>query len=90
MSQPALAITAAGLVSALAVVLGTRSWRTALVVLTEFLTAAGLVRLAGAPTWTQLATAAIIVVVRRMVVTSLRGQNSGAPARPERDTRSAG
>lgn len=75
MSQLALAITVAGLVSALAVVLGTRCWRAALAVLTEFLTAAGLVRLAETTTWTQLATAAIIVVVRRMVVTSLGGHN---------------
>lgn len=81
MTLLALVITASAVVSALAVAVGTRSWRTALLVLVELLTAAGLLHLVVDLTWTQIATAATAVAVRKAVVMSLRASPrvSGRP-----------
>ncbi|TWJ21773.1 hypothetical protein [Micromonospora endolithica] len=59
---PVLAVVVAGVV-----LLTVRSWRAALRVLLDLLTAAGLLRLAGDLAWTDLAAAAAIIVLRRML-----------------------
>ncbi len=64
----ALLCTVLGLVSAAAVLARTRSLAQALPVLLEFLMAAGLLRLTHDATWRALATAAVIVVLRKLVV----------------------
>ncbi|WP_433473850.1 hypothetical protein ACQPZP_34375 [Spirillospora sp. CA-142024] len=46
-------------------------------VLMDFLLAAGLIRLAGQPSWTSLAMASAIIAVRLLI-------NAGLRARPER------
>ncbi|SCE95050.1 hypothetical protein [Micromonospora mirobrigensis] len=60
-------VAAAGLVSGLAVLIGTGSWRTALRVLLDLLTAAGLLRLGVDQGWTELAGAAAIIGLRRVL-----------------------
>jgi hypothetical protein len=65
----ALVCTLLGLVSAAAVLARTRSARQALPVLLEFLMAAGLLRLTHDATWRVLATAAVVVGLRRLVLT---------------------
>ena len=73
----AIGITAAGLAAA-AVTLGvTRSPLPAMRVLLYFLLAAGLLRLTGHPGWPDLAGAAAVLVLRRLVGFGLR---AGAPA----------
>jgi hypothetical protein len=80
-----LAATAALLCTVLALVCGaavlarTRSLAQALPVLLELLMAAGLLRLSHDPTWRALATAAVLVGLRKLVVAyGLRpGQRSG-------------
>ncbi|MFC8849095.1 MULTISPECIES: hypothetical protein [unclassified Micromonospora] len=57
-------VTAAALLTGLATLVSTGSWRRALRVLLDLLTAAGLLRLAGDQGWTQLAGAAAIVALR--------------------------
>ena len=64
----ALVCTVLGLVSAAAVLARTRSLGQALPVLLEFLMAAGLIRLTSAAPWRAIATAAVIVVLRKLVV----------------------
>ena len=56
-----------GLVCAAAVLVRTRSVEQALPVLLELLLAAGLLRLSQDVTWQTLATAAVVVVLRRLV-----------------------
>lgn len=68
----ASAVVVAGLLLALAALALTRSPRASLPVFTDLLLAGGLLRLAADPGWTMLATAAAIVVVRRLVLASLR------------------
>ncbi len=69
----ALAVTGLG-VGLAAFVLGrTRTPGAALAVLMEVLTAAGLLRLAAAPTVTRALAAAGVVVVRRLAVLGIRG-----------------
>ncbi|MFC0006427.1 hypothetical protein [Micromonospora siamensis] len=63
----ATVVAAAGLFSGLAVLVGTGSWRTALRVLLDLLTAAGLLRLGVDQSWTDLAGAAAIVGLRRVL-----------------------
>jgi hypothetical protein len=58
------------------------SWRAAIPVTVEVWTAAGLLRLAGEPSWTRIATAAAIIAVRRLIV-------SRAPAATRRRRRAA-
>ncbi len=67
----ALGITALALPAAVAVLFGRRSWRVAVAVFAEMLTAAGLVRLRADVSWTAVAAAAVIVAVRRLIATSL-------------------
>jgi len=67
----ALAVTAMGFAAAVVVLAATRAPRTALAVLLEFLLAAGLLRLAGG-SWAGLATAALILLVRRLAGAGLR------------------
>jgi hypothetical protein len=60
-------ITALALGSAAVVLLTTGSWRAAIRLLLDLLTAAGLIRLATAQSWTDLAGAAAIVALRQLI-----------------------
>lgn len=71
LDQLALAITALGVIAAAVALATTGSWRAAIGVLAEMLAAAGLVRLAAEPGWDRLAAAVLIVVVRRLILTTL-------------------
>jgi uncharacterized membrane protein len=71
--QAGAALCAAlGMVSALAVLARSRNLRLGVRVLLEFLLAAGLLRLAAEPGWRQLVTAALTVLVRRLLSYDLR------------------
>ncbi|MFE3598609.1 hypothetical protein ACFXP3_05080 [Streptomyces sp. NPDC059096] len=72
LAQAAVVVTAFGLVSAVCTAARMRRTQPAVAVLTDFLVAAGLIRLAGQPSWTVLATAAATIGVRLMVNSSLR------------------
>ncbi|MEU9454497.1 hypothetical protein [Streptomyces sp. NPDC048277] len=72
LTQAAVLVTAFGLVSAVSVSLRLRRVQPGVAVLTDFLVAAGLIRLAGQPSWASLATASAVIGVRLMVNTSLR------------------
>ena len=61
-----------GVLSAVAVLARSRDLRLAVRVLLEFLLAAGLLRLVDEPSWRQLLTAALTVVVRRLLSYGLR------------------
>jgi hypothetical protein len=63
----ALACTLLGLLSGALVLAASRDARLALRVLLEFLLAAGLLRLSDDPTWRQLAVAAAVVLLRRLL-----------------------
>ncbi|MGK5519462.1 hypothetical protein ACSNN9_08905 [Micromonospora sp. URMC 107] len=73
------ATTALAALAGLAVLLGAGSWRCAMRVLLDLLTAAGLLRLAGDQGWTDLAAAAAIVLLRRLLWAALTA--GGPPAR---------
>lgn len=76
----AAAVTAAALVAATVALVSTRRPSVALSVLLDLLLAAGLLRLAGDPGWQTAATAAGIVVLRRLLGTGLRlGGGSWSP-----------
>lgn len=75
LAQAAVAVTTFGLVSAVCVALRMRQVQPAVAVLTDFLVAAGLIRLADHPSWTSLATAAAVIGVRLLVNSSLRTQS---------------
>ncbi|MFI6264793.1 hypothetical protein [Micromonospora sp. NPDC051006] len=64
-------VTALALVTGVAVLLATRRARTAVRVLLDLLTAAGLLRLAAARGWPDLGAAAAIVVLRQLLWASL-------------------
>ena len=68
----ALLITVLALLSALVVLVAARDARVAIAVLLELLLAAGLLRLADDPGWRQIATAAVIVALRRLLSFGLR------------------
>ncbi|SDQ10896.1 DUF1622 domain-containing protein [Quadrisphaera sp. DSM 44207] len=68
----ALGITAAGIAAAGVVLGSTRRPAAALPVFLEFLLAAGLLRLAGDPTWQRIVTTAVIALLRSMVGRGLR------------------
>ncbi|MFE5084942.1 hypothetical protein [Streptomyces mirabilis] len=72
LTQAAVVVTAFGLVSAVCVAARMRRVQPAVSVLTDFLVAAGLIRLAGRPSWASLATAAAVIGVRLLVNSSLR------------------
>ncbi|WP_229403419.1 hypothetical protein [Micromonospora okii] len=63
-ARAAPVVTAAAFLVGLAVLLGGNSWRLALRVLLDLLTAAGLLRLAGDQGWAQVAGAAAVVALR--------------------------
>lgn len=67
----ALLITAAGVVSALAVLLATRRPWTAAPVLLDMLLAAGLLRLLGEVTWQRIASAALLVTIRHIATAGI-------------------
>ncbi|MFG3707274.1 hypothetical protein ACGF7U_21465 [Micromonospora sp. NPDC047670] len=71
------ATTALATVAGLAVLVCTGSWRCALRVLLDLLTAAGLLRLAGDQGWAELAAAAAIILLRRLLWAAL----AATPAR---------
>ncbi|MEV4756120.1 hypothetical protein AB0J86_13550 [Micromonospora sp. NPDC049559] len=77
MNALATLLTAAGLAAAGIVLVATGSWRAAIRILLDLLTAAGLIRLAGARDWPALAGAAAIVVLRQLLSATLLGP--GAP-----------
>ncbi|MFJ8693808.1 hypothetical protein [Streptomyces roseolilacinus] len=67
----AVLVTGAGLVSAAAAHRLTGDVRRALAVLLDFLTAAGLVRLAGDPSWDSILAAAAVIALRRLIGSGL-------------------
>lgn len=78
------ATTAFAALAGLAVLLGTGSWRWAMRVLLDLLTAAGLLRLAGDQGWTDLAAAAAIVLLRRLLWAALTAGRPPGPGRTRR------
>ncbi|MEU4569256.1 hypothetical protein [Micromonospora sp. NPDC023956] len=81
-----LAVTALGAaasVCAVTVLLTSGSWRTALRVLLDLLTAAGLLRLSGAPGWGALAGAAAVVALRRLLWVALVASATTADRAPD-------
>ncbi|MGI8533065.1 MAG: hypothetical protein ACR2KN_08680 [Geodermatophilaceae bacterium] len=75
----ALGLSAAALIATGVVLVATRRPTAALPVLLEFLTAAGLVRLAAEPTWSRLLGAAAVVAARRLLVGGLGAGGRAAP-----------
>lgn len=81
----ATGLTGAALLSAAVVLLVTASWRTALRVLLDLLTAAGLVRLAAARGWADVGAAVAVVAIRQTLAISLfanRAGGTGASGHP--------
>ena len=78
----ATAIGAAALATGALVLVATRQPVAALAVFLDMLLAAGLLRLVGDPDWQAIATAAAIVVLRRLIGAGLRagGRAWSAPA----------
>lgn len=72
LNMASLLVTAAAVIAATVVLATTRLLALALPVFLEFVTAAGLIRLAAEPTWMSLLMAASIVAVRRFIVAGLR------------------
>ncbi|CAM5338646.1 DUF1622 domain-containing protein [Streptomyces griseomycini] len=68
----ALAATAFGLVASAVVLVAARRLMIGLAVLLDFLIAAGLLRLAGEPSWDAIVTAATVIAVRKLVTAGLR------------------
>ena len=68
----ALLCTVLGIAAAAVVVARSGDGRLSIRVLLEFLVAAGLLRLADDPGWRQLATAAAVIAVRRLLAYGLR------------------
>lgn len=68
----ALVVVAVGLFTAALALAVTRKVPLAIALLLDFLTAAGLLRLAGTPTWSRLATAALIILIRQLASWGLR------------------
>ncbi|GAA2499716.1 hypothetical protein [Streptomyces gobitricini] len=73
----ALLTTAAGLLSACVAYLSTKQVRVSLGLLLDFLTAAGLIRLADEPSWGSIAAAAAVIGIRRLVATRLGRPGAG-------------
>ena len=67
----ALAITAGGLVVAGVAAIATARPRAAVLPLVELCTAAGLLRLAGEPSWSSIAIGATVIAVRKLVMIGL-------------------
>ena len=68
----ALGVSALALVAGTVALAATRRPATALGVLLDLLLAAGLLRLAAEPTWGSIATAAAVVLLRRLIGMGLR------------------
>jgi hypothetical protein len=84
-STLALLLTAAALLAGLVALGTTRRLAAALPVVLDLLVAAGLLRLVGEPGWPALATAAAIILVRRLIGFGLRtGGRTWATTRPDR------
>lgn len=84
----AVLTTALGLLAAAAAWRLTRTARGALAVLLDFLTAAGLLRLAGEPSWDSITLAAAVIALRKLLGASLHvsgrpvtGAGRAGPAR---------
>ncbi|CAL9596441.1 MULTISPECIES: hypothetical protein [unclassified Streptomyces] len=73
----AVLVTGAGLAAAAAAYRITRDVRRALSVLLDFLTAAGLLRLAGEPAWDGILTAAAVIALRRLIGSGLALSRAG-------------
>ncbi|GAB3842585.1 DUF1622 domain-containing protein [Micromonospora andamanensis] len=90
----AAVITALGVLAALVALLATGSRTTALGVLLDMLLAAGLLRLTGEQTWTEIAVLTAIVALRLLVratlITDFRRRSSGAGRPAERVGRASG
>jgi hypothetical protein len=81
----ALLVTTAALVAGVVALVATRRPAAALPVFLDLLVAAGLLRLVGQPSWQALATAAVILVLRRLIGLGLRtGGRAWAASRPDR------
>ena len=78
----ALLTTVLGLACGCLVLARRRDVRAALGVLLEFLLAAGLLRLSDSPTYRSLATAAVIIVIRKLVTLGLRRDRRPAAPHP--------
>ncbi|MET8976420.1 hypothetical protein ABZX85_12470 [Streptomyces sp. NPDC004539] len=70
--QAALLVTLLGLLSAACAAVSLRRVQPTVALLTDFLLAAGLIRLAAQPSWTSLAVAAVTIAVRLVVNAGLR------------------
>ncbi|WP_410535265.1 hypothetical protein [Streptomyces sp. KL2] len=77
LSLAALATTAFGLAAAAMALASGMRVVPALAVLLDFLTAAGLLRLAGDPDWSTIAAAAAVIAVRKLVTAGLRASQPG-------------
>ncbi|MGY2127754.1 hypothetical protein [Blastococcus sp. SYSU DS0617] len=87
----ALVIGVAALAAGAVVLVRTRRPTAALPVLLELLLAAGLLRLAGDPSWGAIATAAALVLLRRLIGAGLRaGERSLVPGTAQAGRGSSG
>jgi hypothetical protein len=68
----ALAISAAGIAIAMIAASATGQARAGILPLLELWTAAGLLRLAGAPSWSRIASVAAVIAIRKLVMVGLR------------------
>ncbi|MEH0846126.1 hypothetical protein V6U81_27475 [Micromonospora sp. CPCC 205711] len=76
----AAVLTGAALLAAAVVLVTSGSWRTALRVLLDLLLAVGLLRLASGRSWTALATAAAIILLRQLLWAGLSAPTTGTAA----------
>ena len=76
----ALTLSAAGVVAGLVAVVTMRRFGLALAAALELWTAAGLLRLTADATWKPLATAAAIIVIRKLVASTINRKPSPADA----------
>ena len=72
LQQAAVLVSLLGLLSAVCVGVRLRRIQPTIALLTDFLLAAGLIRLAAEPSWMSLAIAAVTVAVRMLVNAGLR------------------
>jgi hypothetical protein len=79
----ALVVSAAGVAVAIVAAATTGAVRGGLAAMLELWMAAGLLHLSAAPSWNRIATAAVVIAVRKLVVSAL-AHEAGAPL-PSRD-----
>jgi len=86
------AIGAGALLAGLVTLAGTRRPALALSVFLDLLVASGLLRLAGSPSWQTIATAASVILLRRLIGFGLRagGRSWDSPTGRRSDRRGAG